>query len=70
MINRLYIILVLVIFLTPLFSEATEGLHPEIYIENPSYDAGNVMEGTVIEHVFTVHNRGEEILDIRKISPG
>lgn len=60
----------LVILVTPVFSEAAGDLHPEIYIENPSYDAGDVMEGTVIEHVFTVQNRGEEILDIRKVSPG
>lgn len=68
--NRLYIILMLTILFKPLFSEAQEISRPEIYIENNSYDAGNVMEGSVIEHVFTVYNRGGETLNIRRIKPG
>ncbi len=67
---RFSAVFVFAILFAPLFSEAQDIARPEIYIEENTYDAGDVMEGTVIEHTFTVHNRGGEILDIRKISPG
>jgi hypothetical protein len=43
---------------------------PRIVIEEKSFDAKEVKEGEVIEHTFIVNNKGEEVLEIRKVSPG
>jgi hypothetical protein len=67
---RLHILLLFAILLSPLFSEAVEDSRPQIYFEKINYDAGRVMEGTVIDHTFTVYNRGGETLNIRAVRPG
>jgi hypothetical protein len=67
---RLHILFLFAIIFSPLFSAANEDFRPEIYIENSNYDAGKVMEGTVIDHTFTIYNRGGEILNIKAVRPG
>jgi uncharacterized protein (DUF58 family) len=49
---------------------AQQAAGPRIEIEEKGFDAREVKEGEVIEHTFTVNNRGEEVLEIRKVSPG
>jgi len=49
---------------------AQQAAGPRIEIEEKAFDARDVKEGEVIEHTFTVNNRGEEVLEIRKVSPG
>ncbi|MFC1494719.1 hypothetical protein ACFL6W_05515 [Thermodesulfobacteriota bacterium] len=68
--NNLFIVFITIILFAPVSSTANENLRPEIYIENSSYDAGKVMAGTVIDHTFTVYNRGEETLNIKAVRPG
>ena len=68
--NKLFTLLISIILLTPLFSEAQEISRPQIYVEKINYDAGKVMAGTVIDHTFTIYNRGNEILNIKGVRPG
>ena len=42
---------------------------PEFFVENNSFDAGEVKEGSVIEHVFKVKNTGDSALEIKKVRP-
>jgi hypothetical protein len=41
---------------------------PNIILEERSFDAKEVREGTVIEHVFKVLNKGDSPLKINKVS--
>jgi hypothetical protein len=34
------------------------------------FNAGEVLEGAIIEHTYKVYNKGEAVLRITKISPG
>lgn len=67
---RLYILLLFAMIFLPVVSAASEVSRPEIYFEKINYDAGKVMEGTVIDHTFTVYNRGDETLNIKAVRPG
>ncbi len=56
-----------------LFSILASGLDtkaPEIFFKENTYVAGEVMEGDIIEHAYTVYNRGSEVLRIDKVRPG
>ena len=56
-----------------LFSMLASGLDtkaPEIFFKEKAYVAGEVMEGDLIEHTYTVYNRGNEVLRIYKVRPG
>ena len=46
-------------------SEATA--QPSIQIKEPEYDFGVVMEGTEVEHQFTVRNTGKVLLNIERV---
>ena len=43
---------------------------PEIFFEETSFTAADVTEGTPIEHTYSVHNKGNALLRIAKVSPG
>lgn len=43
---------------------------PELFIKEKSYKADEVMEGTIVEHTYTVFNKGEGVLEIKKVKPG
>lgn len=49
----------------PQASQATA--QPSIQIKQPEYDFGVVMEGTEIEHEFTVRNTGKALLNIERV---
>ncbi len=49
---------------------AQQATGPRIVLEEKFFDAREVKEGEVIEHTFTVRNKGDEALEIRKVSPG
>jgi len=51
-------------------SKASDENLPEIFIEIPEYDAGEVYEGTLVTHSFIVKNRGKRKLLIKKVRPG
>ena len=42
---------------------------PQIFFKETSYTTGEVLEGTPIEHTFTVYNRGNAVLKIDKAKP-
>ncbi|MGE3166721.1 MAG: hypothetical protein AB7O52_17600 [Planctomycetota bacterium] len=42
---------------------------PKLVIENPNYDWGTVLQGTIVEHVFKVSNPGDMDL-ILSVKPG
>lgn len=67
--NLLYIVL---IFLVSLSSAALgqDAKTPKIFIKEKSHNAGEVTEGTKIEHTYTVYNRGNELLRIEKVGTG
>jgi hypothetical protein len=41
--------------------------HPSIQIKQPEYDFGVVLEGTEVEHEFTVRNTGKVLLNIDRV---
>lgn len=43
---------------------------PQLFLEEPLFEAGEVREGSRISHDFTVVNRGKATLQIQKVSPG
>ena len=49
------------------FAETNEG--PKIVFEQKDYEFGNIKEGEKIKHTFRVFNRGDKILEIRRVSP-
>jgi len=38
--------------------------------EETDFDAGQVLQGEIIEHAFTVRNSGDQALEIHKVNPG
>ncbi len=42
---------------------------PSIFMPETKYDFGEVNEGVVVSHEFTVENRGNKDLGITKVSP-
>ena len=42
---------------------------PEIFCENPDFNFGKIYKGDKAEHVFKLENRGNDILEIKKVKP-
>ncbi len=40
---------------------------PSIQVKNPDYNFGEIMEGSEVEHEFTVKNTGKEPLKIARV---
>ncbi len=55
-------------FNSPAWGQDTTA--PEIFFKEKSFTADEVVEGTLIEHTYTVYNRGNALLNIRKVNPG
>jgi len=62
--------LLLLVFLSVACLAKKDEKPPELYIEKPSVDLGEFMEGEDIEYTFTVSNRGEGELHILNVRPG
>lgn len=43
---------------------------PQLAVPEPSHDFGEVAEGEVISHEFTLRNTGTEALQIADVRPG
>ncbi len=43
---------------------------PRMVLEEKVYDAKEVKENAVIEHTFKVLNKGDSLLEIKKVKPG
>ena len=50
--------------------KASTQNQPQISIDSTQYDAGEVYEGDVIVHAFTVRNTGTAQLNIEKVKAG
>lgn len=44
-----------------------EAKQPSIQVKEPDYNFGQIMEGSEIEHEFTVANTGTEVLKIERV---
>ena len=49
---------------------AQEPSGPKMVFEETDFDAGQVLQGEIIEHAFTVRNSGDQALEIHKVNPG
>ena len=63
-------LLIICLFLCLPAGLAQQATGPRIVIEKKFFDAQEVKEGEIIEHTFTVNNKGDEVLEIRKVNPG
>ena len=62
-------VLPLLLLFLPLLCMAQEKA-PKMVISELTYDAGEVIKGTVIEHDFIVKNEGDAVLQIKSAKPG
>ena len=49
---------------------AEQAIGPRMVIEKPLFDAQQVKEGEIIRHSFTVLNKGDKPLQIKRVQPG
>ena len=49
---------------------AQQPAGPKMELKEKYFDAKYVKEGQIIEHAFTVFNRGDRPLEIKKVQPG
>ncbi len=47
---------------------ATVCAAPEVYVEEPIYDFGSILEGFAVTHVFIIQNTGNETLVIERVA--
>lgn len=50
--------------------EQSSEEQPTISFDNTTYDAGEVWEGNMVTHTFTVKNTGTAVLNIKNVKPG
>ena len=62
--------LVLLVSATSAVWSADAPLRPRLSVTATIFDAGDVAEGTLIEHSFTVRNIGKGTLEILNVDPG
>ena len=60
----------LIFVIIPFSAHSQDKLGPRLVIEEREFDFGQVKQGSRITHNFTIINRGDEILAIKKVSPG
>lgn len=61
------LVLFIMVFVSLLFVTSSYA-QPKIFFEGALYDAGDVDQGTDVEHVFTFVNQGLDELVIQKVS--
>lgn len=62
--------LILWLFLNIPTTLAQQATGPSMVIEEKFFDAKQVKEGKIVEHTFTIHNKGDKALEIKKVNPG
>ncbi|MBW1997359.1 MAG: DUF1573 domain-containing protein [Deltaproteobacteria bacterium] len=50
-------------------SSVGAGTGPKMVLKDKTFDYGEVWQGETVEHVFTVGNRGDEPLRIKRVAP-
>ena len=69
--KRAYIFFVFIMmFLLSSLAWGQDATVPKIIFKEKSFNAGEVVEGTLIEHTYTLYNRGNGLLKIQKVRPG
>ncbi len=63
-------ILTSLIFLCAYSAGAQVATGPKMVLKEREFDCGEVKEGEVIEHTFSVLNQGDEPLKIVRVKPG
>jgi Protein of unknown function (DUF1573) len=53
----------------PLLLIATATAVPQTAIDLPTFDFGSIYQGTKVEHVFTIRNKGDAPLTIKSVRP-
>ena len=56
------------LFTTICWAQGPSG--PAMVLDKTDFDAGQILQGERIEHVFTVRNSGDQALEIKKVNPG
>jgi len=51
-------------------SSAQTPSGPSMVLPERSFDFREVEEGKVVEHTFKVLNKGDQVLEIKKVNPG
>ncbi|MBN1904640.1 MAG: hypothetical protein JW927_06040 [Deltaproteobacteria bacterium] len=68
--KRAFFLSLLILLISCLAASGEETLTPKITFSEKSFVAGEVLEGTVIEHTYRVYNKGNGVLRINRINPG
>jgi hypothetical protein len=68
--KRTLFLSLIIIMLSGLIASGQEPLAPKIAFMEKGFNAGEALEGAIIEHTYKVYNKGEAVLRITKISPG
>jgi hypothetical protein len=66
---KIQVVVVLLGFTLSLAGWAMAG-GPQLAVPEPSHDFGEVAEGEVVSHEFTLRNTGTEALQIADVRPG
>ena len=66
-VNWLVVLLVFCLSVAVCAEETVSG--PVMVIKEPSFDFKEVKEGTIVEHAFRVLNKGDKVLEIKKVKP-
>jgi len=66
--GTLFLISWIILNLTAGWAQQPYG--PKMELKEKYFDAKHVKEGQIIEHTFTVFNRGDRPLEIKKVQPG
>ena len=51
-------------------ASAQSGSVPELAVDSPVYDCGEIWSGDLIKHAFVLENKGKSNLKIKRVSPG
>jgi len=73
-VKKLFLIIVglfsIALWGNPCSAQEQPGKGPRITVEGREFDFKDVKEGTVLEHTFTILNKGDEPLKIISVRPG
>jgi len=64
------LLILMVLFTTTCLWAGDISNAPVIVIPEKVFDFKEVKEGTVLEHIFKVYNKGNKVLNIKRVKPG
>ncbi len=61
----------IILFVFSISSAAAREINgPDMFIANAVYEFKKVQEGETLEHTFRILNKGNQDLEIKRVSPG